>query len=327
MKKTIVQINQLTKVYKIRSKSFFQKSQNTLTALDHVDLEIYENEVLGIVGESGSGKSTLGKSILQLIKPTSGEVKFLGQDLIPLKPKQLRPLRQQMQYIFQDPKSSLNPLKTIGWLLEEPLFVHKIGDAATRKKKVLEMLDLVGLGEEYVNRYARELSGGQAQRIAVLTSLILQPKFVVADEAVSALDVSIQAQVLNFMNELKKKMNLTMLFITHDLSVCHYMSDRIAVMYKGEIVELGESEELFSSPLHPYTKLLLSSLLSVEKVHQKEEIIVSEKETSQGCQFYNRCKIRTNSCLNQKIELCEVSNTRKVRCINCIGESYETRNH
>ncbi|MCE3281358.1 MAG: Nickel-transporting ATPase Sulfate-transporting ATPase [Chitinophagaceae bacterium] len=251
------------RVYYPAAKSFLGKVRQYVKAVDDVSLEIFKGETLGLVGESGCGKTTLGRAILRLIEPTAGRLTFQGTDITHADPKVLRELRKQMQIIFQDPYSSLNPRKTIGGAIAEPLKVHKIGgDGSDRRNRVTGLLEQVGLKPEHYDRYPHEFSGGQRQRIVIARALALNPRFIVCDESVSALDVSVQAQVLNLLNDLKKELDLTLLFISHDLSVVRYVSDRIVVMNSGKIEETGTAEEIYQHPRSPYTKKLLASIPS-----------------------------------------------------------------
>lgn len=258
-KEVLLEINDLSKEFEIRSGKIGGKSQY-LHALSNVNLKVYRGETLGIIGESGCGKSTLGRCIVRLHQPTSGEILFEGEPL-DFKGSRAKKQRENVQMIFQDPYSSLNPRKTCAKIIEEPMIIHKtITDKDERMKRVVDLMKVVGLDSQHVHRYPHEFSGGQRQRIGIARALVMQPEFIVADEPISALDVSIRAQVLNLLNEMKKSRGLTYLFIAHDLSVVRFISDRIAVISKGRIVELAEAEELFLHPLHPYTKALLSAV-------------------------------------------------------------------
>lgn len=299
------------------NKEFDKKNKNKrIHVLKDINLEIYEDEILGLVGESGCGKSTLAKTIIQLIEPDSGKIYYKNKNILDMTAKGKRKLKTDMQYIFQDAKSALNGRKKVGWLLEEPLKVHTKLSAAERKEKVKEMLDLVGLSHDYIDRYAYGLSGGQAQRIAILCALINNPSFIIADEAVSALDVSIQAQILNFLQYLKKEMNLTMVFITHDLSVCHYMSDRIAVMHSGKIVEIGDADDIYNDPKHPYTQELFQSILTINSKETDFKTSEIEKRTcnSSGCGYASICPYKSDKCLDENPEEFTLENGRKVSC-------------
>ncbi|MCB0209611.1 MAG: ABC transporter ATP-binding protein [Anaerolineae bacterium] len=256
----LLQVRNLVKHFPITQGIFFQKQVGAVKAVDDITFDIYPGETLGLVGESGSGKSTTGRTVLQLHRATSGSVTLDGQDLTSMKGEGLRKMRRRMQMIFQDPYASLNPRMTVGNIVSEPLEVHGLLSGKARRERVRELLDIVGLNPYYVNRYPHEFSGGQRQRIGIARALAVQPEFIVADEPISALDVSIQAQVVNLLQDLQKEFNLTYLFIAHDLSMIRYICDRVAVMYRGKIVELAETNELYEKPLHPYTKVLLSAV-------------------------------------------------------------------
>ncbi|MGE6631796.1 ABC transporter ATP-binding protein [Bacillus sp. NPDC077027] len=277
----------------------FTKNRTVTKALDHVSFQVTEGETLGIVGESGCGKSTLGKSVMRLTEPTTGSIQFKGQELTCLKEREMRALREDIQMIFQDPYASLNPRMKIKDILEEPLIVHKRGTKAERKQMVQDMLQTVGFDASYGDRYAHQFSGGQRQRIGIARALITKPSLVIADEPVSALDVSVQAQILNLMLDLQKTLSLTYLFISHDLGVVRYMSDRIAVMYAGKMVELGLAEEVFHRPLHPYTTLLLRSIPQMDQVMDRQDLSQEEADDDvahAGCPFYKRCPQRKSIC-------------------------------
>ena len=255
-------------------KKYFNTPGGVLHAVDDVSFTLEKGKILGVVGESGCGKSTMGRAILRLHEPTSGEVLFEGKDITKISTEEMRKLRSEMQIIFQDPFASLNPRKTVSEIIGEPLRLHKIyKSAAERQKHVLELMEVVGLAERLVNTYPHELDGGRRQRIGIARALALNPKFIVCDEPVSALDVSIQAQILNLLKRLKKERGLTYMFITHDLSVVNYFSDDIMVMYLGKMVEYAPSEELFENPVHPYTKALLSAI-PVPRLREKKERIL-----------------------------------------------------
>lgn len=263
-KETVLKVDNLKQYYTLEGNfldSFFKKEKKFIKAVDEVNFELYRGEIFGLVGESGCGKSTLSRTLLQLIKPTGGKVEFLGEDLTPLSGKKMRPKRRLMQMIFQDPLACLNPLMTVGESIADPLLIHQKVSLETAKKQVLEMLDRVGLTptEEFYRRYPRELSGGQQQRVAIARALITRPELVICDEPVSMLDASVQTQVLELMLELQKLFNLTYLFITHDLWLARFLCDRIAVMTAGKIVEMGDTEQIFSHPQHPYTQKLIAA--------------------------------------------------------------------
>lgn len=313
-KKPLIKIKHLSKFYS-------EDKNNPVYALNDVNLEIYKGETFGLVGESGCGKSTLGQIIVNLIKPTEGKVVFCEdeeKDIHSLKSKEMKELRKKIQIIFQDPYSSINPQKTIGWLLEEPLVIHKICKSkGEREKLVDEMLLSAGLDKSYKNRYPSELSGGQRQRVAIAIALILNPEFVVCDEAVSALDVSVQAQILNLLREMQEKLSLTYLFISHNINVIAYISDRIGVMYLGEIVEIGDALTIYENPVHPYTKALFSAAVNVRQ--EFSPIVLKGEPPSKfikqkGCVFAARCPHCTDRCLNEKPLLREMKDGRKIAC-------------
>ncbi|QRX85052.1 ATP-binding cassette domain-containing protein [Glaciimonas sp. PAMC28666] len=273
-------------------------------AVDDVSFEINEGQTLGLVGESGCGKSTTGRSVLRLIEPTEGAVNFMGQDLGALSSSNLRGMRRNMQMVFQDPFASLNPRMTIGEVLEEPLIVHQLFDRATRKRKVSEILDVVGLSQSYAGRHPHEFSGGQRQRVGIARAIITRPKLVVADEAVSALDVSIQAQILNLLSALQKELGLTYLFVSHDLAVIRHVSDSIGVMYLGRMVEYGNCASVYSAPKHPYTQALLSAIPREHPDQVRQRIVLqgsipSPTAPPTGCHFHPRCASCMDICKTQ----------------------------
>lgn len=288
-------------------------------AVDDVSFSVKRGETLGLVGESGCGKSTTGRSLLRLIEPTEGEVHFDGVNVTSLSADQMRKMRRDMQIVFQDPFASLNPRHNIERILEEPLIVHGIGTAAERKKKVQEMLEVVGLSSYHARRYPHQFSGGQRQRIGIARALMLNPKLIVADEPVSALDVSIQSQVLNLMQDLQRELGLTYLFIAHDLSVVRHISDRVGVMYLGRIVELASSRQLYSTPLHPYTKALLSAVPTPDPDDVRERIILqgdvpSPANPPSGCTFHTRCPHVTDECRTVRPAFQDVGGGHFVAC-------------
>ncbi|MCY7706517.1 ABC transporter ATP-binding protein [Bacillus safensis] len=309
-----MQVNQLTKRYD--TAAFFSKHKQSTLALNQVSFHVKEGETLGIVGESGCGKSTLGKSLMRLTEPTSGSIQLKRQEITLLKERDMRSLRKDIQMIFQDPYASLNPRMKIKDILEEPLIVHQHGTKAERRKRVKEMLHIVGFDPSYGERYAHQFSGGQRQRIGIARALITHPSLVIADEPVSALDVSVQAQILNLMLELQKTLSLTYLFISHDLGVVRYMSDRIAVMYAGRIVEMGPAEEVFHSSLHPYTSLLLKSIPHMDHVLEAQDVAAEETTMTErgGCPFYKRCPKRWEKCLKAVPSLYEEAPGHAAAC-------------
>ena len=257
----LLKVEHLSKEFPAESGMFAKRfSKRVVSAVNDISFEIYPGETFGLVGESGCGKSTTGRTIMRLTKPTAGKVFFQGKDVAEMSKHEIKDMRREMQFIFQDPYASLNPRMTIGEIVSEPMTIHGVGTKEERIERVRELLDVVGLNPEHINRYPHEFSGGQRQRIGIARALVMEPEFIVADEPISALDVSIRAQVLNLLNSMKKSRGLTYLFIAHDLSVVRFISDRIAVISKGRIVELAEAEELFLHPLHPYTKALLSAV-------------------------------------------------------------------
>ncbi|NRF94408.1 dipeptide ABC transporter ATP-binding protein [Paenibacillus frigoriresistens] len=283
------------------SKGFLSGTTKSVRAVDGVDLTIYPGETVSIVGESGCGKSTTGRCILRLIEPTEGEIIFQGHDIAKMNESELRGMRRNMQIVFQDPYASLNPRKSVRQILLDPLVVHGIGSSTERKKMVEEMIEIVGLNKQHLDRFPHEFSGGQRQRIGIARALILRPKLIVADEPVSALDVSIQAQILNLMKDLQKEFQLTYLFISHDLSVVRHISDRVAVMYLGKVVEVTDKKSLYQKPLHPYTKALLSAAPIPNPEHKAERILLegdlpSPANPPSGCTFHPRCPACTEIC-------------------------------
>ena len=299
----------------------FQSRVGEIKAVDGVSFQIMRGETLGLVGESGCGKTTIGRCILQLLKPTGGEVRFRGEDLTQLSGKEMRPLRKELQVIFQDPYGSLNPRMTVGSIVEEPLIIHKIGDRNERKNRVQELFEVVGLNPNMMDRYPYEFSGGQRQRIGIARALAVNPTFIVCDEPVSALDVSIQAQVINLLRSLQERFDLTYLFIAHDLSVVRHISDRVAVMYLGKIVEITGRDELYRDPKHPYTRALLSAVPIPDPVVEasRERIILtgdvpSPIDPPKGCSFHPRCPFAMDVCREITPVLKQTTQGHSVAC-------------
>lgn len=303
----LLSVRNLVKRFPITSGFLFQRVVGYVHAVEDISFDIAEGETLGLVGESGCGKTTTGRCILQLHKPTSGSIKFKGIELTTLRGQRLQEMRRNMQIVFQDPYASLNPRMTVGSIIREPLDIHGIGTRAERRERVRQLLDVVGLNPQFTNRYPHEFSGGQRQRIGLARALALNPKLIICDEPVSALDVSIQAQMLNLLEALQEELGLTYLFIAHDLSVVKHVSDRVAVMYLGKIVEIAASEELYRNPLHPYTFGLLSAIpIPDPKVERRrthkvlEGDVPSPTNPPAGCVFHPRC-FRANEICQQQV--------------------------
>ena len=314
----LVQVKNLKKFFPVRS-HFFSREKAFVQAVGGVNLSIRRGETLGLVGESGCGKSTLGRLILRLEEPTEGQIFFENEDILQYDSQRLRLLRRQMQIIFQDPYSSLNPRKTVGSIIGEPLIIHQIGLKKEREERVLELMEVVGLRPEHMNRYPHEFSGGQRQRIGIARALALNPKLIIADEPVSALDVSIQAQVLNLLEDLQKEFHLTYLFIAHDLSVVEHISDRVAVMHLGRLAELGQSEDFYRSPKHPYTQALLSANPVPDPALERKRIILQGEVPSpinppSGCNFHTRCPYKFEPCPREVPQFKEIEPYHWVAC-------------
>ena len=317
----ILRVDNLVKHFPITRGIIVQKQVGAVHAVDGVSFEVKRGETLGLVGESGCGKSTTGRTILQLYRPTSGAVVFDGVDLIKIKGEELRHMRRKMQMIFQDPYASLNPRMTVGEIVGEPLIVHKIGTQKEIGERVANLLELVGLNPAFSTRYPHEFSGGQRQRIGVARALALQPSFIVCDEPISALDVSIQAQVVNLLEDLQEQFNLTYLFIAHDLSMVKHISRRVAVMYLGVIVELAGRDNLYKEPLHPYTQALLSAVPIPDPVadSKRQRTILkgdvpSPVNPPSGCRFRTRCPIAESICAEKQPEFRELKASHFVAC-------------
>lgn len=318
MSTPLLEVKDLKMHFPIKS-GFLNKTTGHVRAVDGIDFKVMPGETLGIVGESGCGKSTTGRSILRLLEPTSGEVWFNGQDLAKLKKEEMRQMRKDLQIIFQDPYASLNPRKTIRQILLEPLEVHGIGTSKERLKTIEEMIEIVGLSKQQLDRYPHNFSGGQRQRIGIARALVVKPKLIIADEPVSALDVSIQSQILNLLKDLKKEFNLTLIFISHDLSVVKHLCDRIAVMYLGHVVEIADKKSLFNNPSHPYTQALLSALPMAKPNAKRERIILqgdlpSPANPPSGCTFHPRCRYATEVCKSKTVELRDIGQGQLVAC-------------
>ncbi len=329
MNPVLLNIEGLEKSFPARS-GFLPGHHNTVKALNGVDLQIFKGETLGLVGESGCGKTTLGRLITRLEEPTGGKISFNGNDIFMYSGKELKAFRRKVQLIFQDPFSSLNPRMSAGAIVGEPLTIHTISRGKENRDKIADLMETVGLNREQMGRYPHEFSGGQRQRIGIARALALNPELVVADEPVSALDVSIQAQILNLLKNLQKDFDLTYLFISHDLSVVEHISDRIAVMYLGKIVELAKKESLYTNPLHPYTNALLSAIPLPDPTRRKDRIILDGKAPSaitppSGCSFHPRCRYRMNICNKVVPSLNDRGNGHYVACHMETGFQPESR--
>jgi peptide/nickel transport system ATP-binding protein len=326
----LVEIESLKKYFPIR-KGLLGREVARVHAVDDVTFSVREGETLGLVGESGCGKSTLGRTIVRLLEPTAGDVKYRGRSIAKLGRRKLRPLRSEMQIVFQDPYASLNPRKRVGSIIAAPLQIHGVGDRGARKKQVQELLATVGLSPEHYNRFPHEFSGGQRQRIGVARALALRPKLIVADEPVSALDVSIQSQMLNLLDDLQEEFHLTYIFIAHDLGVVRHVSDRIAVMYLGKLVELSPAEELYDRPIMPYTEALLSAvpIPDPDLSDQRERIVLQGDVPSpinppSGCRFHPRCRYMTDICAQVEPPLVDYGNAHLAACHHPLNVDKET---
>lgn len=320
MKETLLTVRELKKHFPVEGGVFGGKDK-VVHAVDGINFEIGKNEVLSLVGESGCGKSTTGRLILRLIEPTEGEIVFMGEDICRVNGKRMKELRREMQIIFQDPYASLNPRLTVREIVEEPLIVHKIGTKQERREEVARLLEKVGLSQDSMRRYPHEFSGGQRQRIGVARAIALKPKLIVADEPVSALDVSIQAQVINLLKELQEEKHISYLFIAHDLNIVRHISNRVAVMYLGKIMELAPVDELYKRPLHPYTEALLSAIPVPDPSGRERKIILlsgdipSPIDIPSGCRFHPRCHKMIPECKNIIPYLEDFGSGHTVACI------------
>jgi oligopeptide transport system ATP-binding protein len=318
MNEPLLQVKGLKKYFPITG-GIFGKKIGEVKAVDNVSFTVYKGETLGLVGESGCGKSTTGRMLLRLIEPTEGSIVFEDKEITSLSKLELRKMRRQMQMVFQDPFASLNPRHTVERILEEPLIVHDIGSKQERKKRVQEMLEVVGLSSYHARRYPHQFSGGQRQRIGIARALMTHPKLIIADEPVSALDVSIQAQVLNLLEDLQKEFGLTYIFIAHDLGVVRHISDRIGVMYLGRLVELADSDTLYENPKHPYTKALLSAVPIPDPEYKQDKQLLSGDLPSpanppKGCAFHTRCSACMEICKTTRPEFKEIEQGHYVAC-------------
>ncbi len=326
----LIKVRGLKKHFPI-TKGILSRTHGYLRAVDGVSFDLLRGETLGLVGESGCGKTTTGRSILRLIEPTDGHVEFDGQDILGLKSAEMRSLRRRMQIIFQDPYSSLNPRMTVGGMLGEALKIHKLAEGSARQGKIEELLETVGLTKNHAQRYPHEFSGGQRQRIGIARALAVNPDFIVADEPVSALDVSIQAQIVNLMQELQDRLSLTYLFVAHDLSVVKHISDRVAVMYLGRIVEITTSDQLYDTPQHPYTQALMSAVPIPHPGRKKSRTVLkgdvpSPANIPTGCPFHPRCPEREDICTRVVPDLLRIDDNHHVACLLRTGQKEEQPN-
>ncbi|MCQ8211176.1 ATP-binding cassette domain-containing protein [Cetobacterium somerae] len=320
MEENLLEIKNLCKYFNLK-KSIFTKNKKILHAVDDVSLEIKKGETLGLVGESGCGKTTFGRTVVKLYEPSSGTIIYNNKNITDLNFQEMKGFRRKIQMIFQDPYASLNPRQTIGDIIKEPMEIHNLYKENERDKKVLEILELVGLNPSHISRYPHEFSGGQRQRVGIARALACDPEFIVCDEPISALDVSIQAQIINTLEELQKKLGLTYLFIAHDLSMVKHISDRVGIMYLGKLVELSTSDSIYKTPLHPYTEALLSAIpIPDPDISLKKERIILEGDIptpinpKDGCRFKSRCPKAFEKCEEIEPKLIEVRENHKVAC-------------
>ena len=318
-KEILLQISHVSKYYSLKQ-SWLSKEKQILKAVDDISFDLYKGEALGVVGESGCGKTTLGKTMLHLLEADAGTVLFHGQDILKLRGKELRQFRREAQIVYQDPYTSLNPRNTIGKIIGEPLKIQKIEKNREQiKDKVKQMLRVVGLNEDFYGRYPFECSGGQRQRVGIARALIMNPQFIVCDEAVSALDVSTQSQIINLLSDIQKEFELTYIFISHGLSVVRHLCDRIMVMYLGRVVEIADCEEIYDNPLHPYTQALFSAIPLPDPQKKKNRIMLegdvpNPMHIPEGCPFHTRCKYADDRCKRDRPALTEVENKHMVAC-------------
>lgn len=316
----LISVTDLIVEFEARKRGLLRKVPYTIRAIDRVSFELFKGQAFGIVGESGSGKTVLLRSLIRLIEPTSGQIRAFGEDVIGLSSKDLQRLRRRMQLLFQNPSTALHPRMTVEQICAEPLLIHNYGDNNSRKEKIKQTLEIVGLNPDHINRYPHQFSGGQRQRIGIARALVLEPEILLCDEPVSALDVSIRAQVLNLFQDLKDELNLTYLIIAHDLSAVRYLCNTIAVIYLGQFVEFGPADQLYLSPQHPYTEALLASVPTIEKslaginIASLSGDLPNPHQPPTGCPFHPRCPLSEDICINQRPELKEIADEHWVAC-------------